>query len=98
MEFVKKYCRLVTEHELEDYDVIEFFDVVQSIVHVKMVVGHTDDDKVTVQVTQYESEDGLHIYEILLEEQVNLEEGEEISDTLAQTFDFDFEFETSMEI
>lgn len=99
MEFTKHFCRLVTETELSDDDVIEFFDIVQSTVPVKLVIGHTDDDeKVNVQVTQYENSEGLHIYEILLKEQVNLDEGEEISDMLMQTFDFDFDFETSMEI
>ena len=98
MEFVKHFCRLVTEVDISDEDIIEYYDIVQSIVSVKMVVGHTDDERVEVQVTEYDSEDGLHIYEILLEEQINLEEGEQISDQLAEELEFDFDFEISMEI
>lgn len=98
MEFVKHFCRLVTEDNISDEDIIDYFNVVQSVVSVKMVVGHTDNDRVEVQVTEYDSEDGLHIYEILLEEQINLEEGEQISDMLAEELDFDFDFEISMEI
>ena len=99
MEFVKHFCRLVTKMDLPDEDVIEYYDIVQSVVPVKMVTAHTDDeDVVSVVVTEYEGEDGLHIYEIVLQEQINLEEGEQISDTLKEELDFDFDFEISMEI
>jgi hypothetical protein len=99
MEFVKHFCRLVTELDISDDDVIEYFDIVQSVVPVKMVTAHTEDDgKVEVVVTEYTGDNDLHIYEIILNEQINLEEGELISDMLGQEFDYDFEFETSMEI
>lgn len=99
MEFVKHFCRLVTEVDLPDEDVIEYYDVVQSVVPVKMVTAHTEDeDVVSVVVTEYEGTGGLHIYEIVLHEQINLEEGEQISDMLSEALDVDFEFETSMEI
>lgn len=99
MDFVKHFCRLVTKMDLPDEDVIEYYDIVQSVVPVKMVTAHTeDDDVVSVVVTEYEGEDGLHIYEIVLQEQINLEEGELISDTLKEELDFDFDFEISMEI
>ena len=38
------------------------------------------------------------IYEIVLQEQVDMTEGERISDLLAEAFDVDFDFETSLEI
>lgn len=99
MDFVKHFCRLVTKMDLPDEDVIEYYDIVQSVVPVKMVTAHTEeDDVVSVVVTEYTSESGLHIYEIVLHEQINIEEGELISDLLGEEFDFDFEFETSMEI
>jgi hypothetical protein len=99
MDFVKHFCRLVTKMDLPDEDVIEYYDIVQSVVPVKMVTAHTDDeDVVSVVVTEYEGEDGLHIYEIVLQEQINLDEGELISDMLSEELEFDFDFETSMEI
>lgn len=99
MDFVKHFCRLVTKMDLPDEDVIEYYDIVQSVVPVKMVTAHTEeDDVVSVVVTEYEGEDGLHIYEIVLQEQIDLEEGELISDTLKEELEFDFDFEISMEI
>jgi hypothetical protein len=99
MDFVKHYCRLITKIDLDHEDVIEYYDVVQSVLPVKMVTSHTEeDDSVSVIVTEYEGENGLHIYDIVLKEQASIEEGEEISDMLYEEFDFDFDFETSMEI
>jgi len=99
MEFVKHFCRLVTEQEISREDVIEYYDIVQSVVPVKVVTAHTDnDDVVSVVVTEYTGENGQHIYEIVLSEQINMDEGEQISDMLAEELDFDFDFETSMEI
>lgn len=97
-DFIKHFCRLITETELDDELVIDYFDIVQSVVPVKLVVAHTDNEEVvSVQVTEYTSKNNF-IYEIVLAEQINLDEGEEISDLLNLEFDFDFEFETSMEI
>jgi len=98
MEFSKNFCRLISVEELDDSEVAEFFDIVQSVIPTKMVVAYTDDDKVKVNVTAYSSSDNKVIYEIVLDDQVNLDEGERISDMLAEEFDFDFDFETSMEI
>jgi len=98
MEFSKNFCRLISVEELDDSEVAEFFDIVQSVIPTKMVVAYTDDDKVKANVTAYSSSDNKVIYEIVLDDQVNLDEGERISDMLAEEFDFDFDFETSMEI
>lgn len=98
MEFTKHFCRLVTKDELDDSDVILYFDIVQSYAPTKIVTAYTDDERVSIDVIAYESQDGYNIYEIILNDQINLEEGEYISDTLAEEFEFEFEFETSMEI
>ena len=97
--FIKHFCRLVTNDELENSQVAEYFDVVQSVVPAKLVVAYTDDgDKVSAEVTVYEGENDTHIYEIVLQEQVDMTEGERISELLAEAFDVDFDFETSLEI
>ena len=99
MKFVKHFCRIITDHELNDEDVIEFFDIVQSVVPSKMVTAYSGDDKVSVDVMAYTgSTDHQDVYEIILDEQIDIEEGEQISDELNEVFDFDFEFEISLEI
>lgn len=99
MNVTKHFCRLITEQELDDEDVIEYFDIVQSVASTKLVTGYTDNkEQVTIEVTAYSTEKNKTLYEIVLSEQLNLDEGEEISDLLDQEFEFDFEFETSMEI
>ena len=98
MEFSKYFCRLVTEHELDNDDVAEYYDVVQSIVTPKVVVAHGEDGTVEANVIVYTGQNDTFIYEVVLNENVDLDEGEIISDELAEVFEFDFEFETSMEI
>jgi hypothetical protein len=99
MEFVKYFCRLVTLNELSNDDVAEYYDIVQSVVPTKLVTAVTDDgESITAQVIVYEGSNDDFIYEIILQEQVSLDEGEQISDTLASEVDYDFEFETSLEI
>ena len=99
MEFVKYFCRLVTTQELDNSDVAEYYDIVQSVVPTKLVTAVSDDgDSVSAQVIVYEGEHDYFVYEIILQEQVSLDEGETISDTLMQEVEYDFEFETSLEI
>lgn len=98
MQFIKYFCRLITEQELDNQDVAEYYDIVQSVVSPKLVIAHTDDDQVEATVMVYEGEDSTYIYEIVLNENVDIDEGETISDELAEAFDFDFEFESSLEI
>jgi len=57
-----------------------------------------DGDSISAQVIVYEGENDYFVYEIILQGQVNLDEGETISDTLMQEVEYDFEFETSLEI
>lgn len=93
----KHFCRLVTEVELTDEEVIDYFDIVQSIAHTKMVMGYHEDEKVSIDVSVFTSADGF-IYEILLEDQITVDEGETIADIIAEEFDFDFELETSLHV
>lgn len=97
LDYSKDYCRIVTSAPLDDEEVMLYYDIVQSVVHTKLMVGYSDNDKVSVQVIEYHSEHG-YIYEIALESQLSLDEGERISDLLAEEFDIDFDFESSIEI
>lgn len=105
MAFVKHFCRLLTHVELDDEDVITFYDIVQSVVPTKIVTAYSDDsgEQISVEVIAYtdynDSADRLeYLYEIILEQEINLEEGDQISAELDKEFDFDFDFEASVEI
>ena len=100
MNFVKHFCRLITQVELDNDQVMEYFDIVQSISPTKIVKAYSEDgDSISADVTVYSADDNESIYEIVLEDQLNLEEGEAISDELnVELNDIDFEFETSLEI
>lgn len=99
MAFVKHFCRLICQEELSKDDVIEYFEIVQSVASTKIVVAYDEEgDKVEAQVMVYDSENEDYIHEIILDSQLDLSEGEEISDLLSEEFEFDFDFETSLEI
>lgn len=99
MEFIKKFCRLVVQEKLSNKEIAEFYDVVQSVIPAKVVIAHAEDgDTIEASVLEYDAAHGGHIYEIVLDHQVDLDEGEEIADLLAEVLDIDFEFETSLEI
>ena len=100
MNFVKHFCRLITQVELDNDQVMEYFDIVQSISPTKIVKAYSEDgESISADVTVYSADDNESIYEIVLEDQLNLEEGHPISDELnAELNDIDFEFETSLEI
>ena len=101
MKFIKNFCRLVVEEELNNEQVMEYFDIVQSIMPTKVVTAYSDDgDKISADVMVYSAEnDSEYIYEIVLDDQVDLDEGEKISDELGEVFpEINFEFETSLEI
>lgn len=98
IDYSKDYCRIVTAQPMTDDEVMTYYDIVQSVVHTKLVYGYNeDDDKVSVQVVEYDTEHG-YVYEVALDKQVDLDEGEVISDLLAAEFEFDFDFESSIEI
>lgn len=99
--FVKHFCRLITTEELTDRRVIDFFDVVQSIVSTKIMMGYvsSEESSVTVDVIAYVNEQGHNVYEILLDGAIEESEGDEISSTLMEEFfDIDFDFEVSIEV
>ncbi len=102
MAFGKHFGRLLTSHELSDEDVIEFYDVVQSVVSTKLVTAYTGDNQevVSVEVIAYTDPDtaSQNVYEILLAGDISPDEGDAISNELLQAFDFDFDFEASIEI
>jgi|TARA_R110002153_G_scaffold114570_2_gene257371 hypothetical protein len=101
--FIKHFVRILTREELPDEDVIVFFDVVQSVVPTKVLTAYDEEKvRVGVEVMAYTSEDhkgDTWIYEIILESQIDEEEGDEISTELALEFeDIDFSFEASLEV
>lgn len=99
--FVKHFCRLITTEELSDRRVIDFFDVVQSIVSTKIMMGYvsSEESSVTVDVIAYVNEQGNNVYEILLDDAIEESEGDEISSALMEEFfDIDFDFEVSIEV
>ncbi len=102
MAFVKHFCRLLTNHELSDEDVIEFYDVVQSVVPTKLVTAYSSENQevVSVEVIAYTDPDSAtqNVYEILLQGDISPDEGDEISSELLDVFEFDFDFEASIEI
>jgi hypothetical protein len=101
--FIKHFVRFNTREQLEDSDVIEYFDIVQSIIPTKLITGiSSDGDKVSVDVMIYNDSDDegeLFIHEIFLENDIDEEEGDDISDELSDMFpELQFTFEASIEV
>lgn len=101
--FIKHFVRMLTREELSDEDVIVYFDIVQSVVPTKLLTAYDDEkSKVGVEVMAYTSEDDegdMFIYEIILEDEIDSEEGDKISDQLFNEFpDIKFTFEASVEV
>ena len=94
---------MLTREELIDEDVILFFDIVQSVVPTKLVTAYDDEKaKVGIEVIAYTDEDDdgdMWIYEVILAEQIDADEGDEISEMLFDEFDdIQFTFEASVEV
>jgi hypothetical protein len=102
MAFIKNFCRLITNEELDDSDVIEFFDIVQNVVPTKLLTAYTADNKevVSVEVIAYAnpSNNEQNVYEIILSGAIDPDEGDTIAQQLNDAFDFDFDFEASIEV
>lgn len=101
--FIKHFARMLTRDELTDEEVIIYFDIVQSVVPTKLVTAYDEDkEQVGIEVIGYESEDDdgeIFIYEIILEEEIDADEGDEISKMLFDEFDdVTFTFEASVEV
>jgi hypothetical protein len=98
MAFVKNFCRIVTGYELTDEEVIDFFDIVQSIVPTKILTGFSGTGEVvSIDVMAYTNQN-QQIYEIVLNESIEPEDGDAIAGELANEFEFDFDFEASVEV
>jgi hypothetical protein len=103
MAFIKHFTRMITREELSDEDVIEYFDIVQSVVATKLLTAYDQEkEQVGIEVISYEDDDkegALFIYEIVLDEMILPTEGDEISTILFDEFeDITFSFEASIEI
>ena len=103
MAFTKQFARMLTREELPDEDVILFFDIVQSVVPTKLITAYDDEkQQVGVEVIAYTDEDDdgdMWIYEVILAEQIEADEGDEISKMLFEEFDdIKFTFEASVEV
>jgi hypothetical protein len=101
--FIKHFVRILVREELPDEDVIVFFDIVQSVVPTKVLTAYDEEKvRVGVEVMAYTSEDNdgeMWIYEIILESQIDEDEGDEISKELYLEFpEIDFTFEASLEV
>lgn len=93
----KHFVRIVTEDEISRDDVVDFFDVVQSVVPTKVFSSFDGSgNKIKAEVVHYESDD-VQVYEVLTEEDITQEEGTEIANILAEELkvvDWDFEAST----
>ncbi len=101
--FIKHFARMLTREELSDEDVIVYFDVVQSVVPTKLLTAYDEEKaKVGIEVMAYTSEDNdgeMFIYEIILQDEIDAEEGDAISTELYNEFpDIQFTFEASVEV
>ena len=93
----KHFVRIVTENEISRDDIVDFFDVVQSVVPTKVFSSFDGSgNRVKAEVVHYESDD-VQVYEGLTEEDITKEEGTEIAKILAEELkvvDWDFEAST----
>ena len=101
--FIKHFARMLTREELSDEDVIVYFDVVQSVVPTKLLTAYDEEKaKVGIEVMAYTSSDhdgDMFIYEIILQDEIDAEEGDAISSELYDEFpDIQFTFEASVEV
>lgn len=101
--FTKHFARIICRQELDNDDVELFFDIVQSVVSTKIITAYDEDkEEVGVEVIGYTDEDRrgpLYVYEVILAEEIDPEEGDEISSMLFEEFDdLKFNFEASIEI
>ncbi len=101
--FTKHFVRMLTREELSDEDVIVYHDIVQSVVPTKVLTAYDEEkEQVGIEVIGYTSEDSegdTWIYEIILVDEIDAEEGDKISEVLFDEFeDIQFTFEASVEV
>lgn len=103
MAFIKHFVRMLTRDELTDQDVIVYHDIVQSVVPTKVLTAYDEEkEQVGIEVIAYTSEDSeglMWIYETVLLEEIDPDEGDAISEMLFDEFDdIQFTFEASIEV
>lgn len=99
VDLVKKhFVRLVCENEISREDIMDFFDVVQSVVPTKVFSSYDGSgNQVKAEVVQYDSE-GVEVYEVLVQEDITAEEGDEIANILLAELNVEnWDFEASTE-
>ena len=101
--FIKHFCRMLTREELSDEDVMVYYDIVQSVVPTKLITAYDEvKKKVGVDVIAYTDDDNqgpMWIYEIVLANEIDSEEGDNISEILFDEFEeVQFTFEASVEV
>ena len=101
--FTKHFVRIVCREQLDIDDVELFFDVVQSVVSTKLITAYDEEkQEVGIEVISYTDQDNdgdLYVYEIILAEEIDPDEGDEISSILFDEFDdVTFTFEASIEL
>ena len=94
---------MLTREELSDEDVIVYYDIVQSVVPTKLITAYDEvKKKVGVDVIAYTDDDNqgsMWIYEIVLANEIDPEEGDNISEILFDEFEeVQFTFEASVEV
>jgi len=94
----KHFVRIVTDNEISRDDIVDFFDVVQSVTPTKVFSSYDGSgNKVKAEVVHYESDD-VQVYEVLTQEDITAEEGSEIADILAAELNVEnWDFEASTE-
>lgn len=77
---------------------MDFFDVVQSVVPTKVFSSYDGSgNQVKAEVVQYDSE-GVEVYEVLVQEDITAEEGDEIANILLAELNVEnWDFEASTE-
>lgn len=94
----KHFVRIVVEKEISRDDIVDFFDIVQSVVPTKVFSSFDGSgNKVKAEVVHYESDD-VQVYEVLTDDDISAEEGTKIAEILAEELDVvDWDFEASTE-
>ena len=94
----KHFVRIVVEDEISRDDIVDFFDIVQSVVPTKVFSSFdSSGNKVKAEVVHYESDD-VQVYEVLTQDDISAEEGTQIAKILAEELDVpDWDFEASTE-
>lgn len=92
---IKNFARLVINRELTDDEIADYAAAVSEVVDTKIVYAMRGGERTEVDVLVYQDEDQNWIYEVVLENDIDPDEGEEISHLIEDILDDDFDFEIS---